>query len=315
MSNCLCCGKAIEENEAEENMGWHKKCIKKFFNTKTMPLVELSQSSIEKLAKTSVKSGITTTGVQKKLSFHLSNDKEIPRLTLVNFPSGYILKPLSLEYEKIPEAEHLVMSMAESINISTVPHALIMLSDKTYAYITKRIDRNNNHKIAMEDFCQLSERLTEDKYKGSYEQCAKIIKKYSAQPGLDLSEFFYRLVFCFITGNSDMHLKNFSLIDTLNSNTWTLSPAYDLLPVNIVSSFDTEETALTLNAKKNKLSKNDFLDFAQAIKISKTAAEKMITNLLTKKEQFIDAIHDSLITNEQKKDFVALVNYRCSKLS
>ena len=115
----------------------------------------------------------------------------------------------------LPESEHLVMLMAESSGLTVVPHALMELNG-TYAYITKRIDRDLSGQtpgiFAMEDFCQLSLRMTADKYKGSYEQCAKVISQYSSSPGLDLSELYLRLVFCFLTGNSDMHLKNFSMI-------------------------------------------------------------------------------------------------------
>ena len=116
---------------------------------------------------------------------------------------------------------------------------------------------------SMEDFCQLSGRLTQDKYRGSYERCAEIIRKHSVRFGFDLSEFFFRLVVCFVTGNSDMHLKKFSLVEkTPGQRDFVLSPAYDLLPVNIIMPEDPEETALTLNGKKSNLRRKDFLALA-----------------------------------------------------
>ena len=219
--NCLCCGKPIKDNN--ESSGWHKPCIKKFFMTNAIPKIEITDSVLKELAKESTNKGYTIPGVQKKLSLHLSNET-YPRLTVVNSPTGYILKPQVKEFRALPECEHLVMSMADKAKIITVPHALVKSKD-TYAYITKRIDRifskDSNVKnithvklIAMEDFCQLDLRLTQDKYKGSYERCGNIIKKYSYRSGLDMTELFYRLVFSFIVGNSDMHLKNFSLIET-----------------------------------------------------------------------------------------------------
>lgn len=137
---------------------------------------------------------------------------------LVKYPTGYILKPQTKEYEYLPEAEYLTMQMAKKFGIKTVPCALIkMNSGGKLAYITKRIDRvfvdGKMQMLAMEDFCQLDERLTEDKYKGSYERCAKVIKKYSAMAKFDLTEIFLLLAFSFVVGNSDMHLKNFSLIE------------------------------------------------------------------------------------------------------
>ena len=216
--NCLCCGKPIIEtaSEQEKAVGWHNRCVKRFFGTKTLPDIEVSEDVLEQLAIESTNKGLTVPGVQKKMSLHLDNSGATPRLTLVNYPTGYILKPQTKEYPCLPEAEYLVMQMAEKAKIRTVPHALIRIKaqDNALAYITKRIDRRDGKMLAMEDFCQLDGRLTEDKYKGSYERCAKIIRKYSSRAGLDITELFIRVVFSYIVGNSDMHLKNFSLIET-----------------------------------------------------------------------------------------------------
>jgi len=103
-------------------------------------------------------------------------------------------------------------------------------------------------------------RLTQDKYKGSYERCSKIIRKYSSRTMLDMTELFIRLVFSFLVGNSDMHLKKFSLIETAGDNgQYVLSPAYDLLPVNVIMPEDKEQFALTMNGKKTNIQKKDFL--------------------------------------------------------
>ena len=111
---------------------------------------------------------------------------------------------------------------------------------------------NKMKKLAMEDFCQLDLRLTQDKYRGSYERCAKIILGYSSRKGFDMTELFMRLVFSFLVGNSDIHLKNFSLIKTdEGSGKYVLSPAYDLLCVNVIMPEDNEQFALTMNGKKN----------------------------------------------------------------
>ena len=134
------------------------------------------------------------------------------------------------------------MHMAEAAKIAVVPHGLVHFADGELGYITRRIDRRpDGGKIAMEDMCQLTERLTEYKYKGSYEQIAKTIKKYSAVPQLDLVNFWEVVVFSWIVGNSDMHLKNFSLYDT--GMGYSLTPAYDLLSTVIVMPEDTEELA------------------------------------------------------------------------
>ena len=314
--NCLCCGKPIKDNN--ESSGWHKTCIKKFFTTAVIPEIEITDSVLEELAKESTNKGYTIPGVQKKLSLHLS--KEVyPRLTVVNYPTGYILKPQVKEFRALPEAEHIVMSMADKAKIRTVPHALVKSKD-SYAYITKRIDRvfskdSNVKLIAMEDFCQLDLRLTQDKYKGSYERCGNIIKKYSSRSGLDMTELFYRLVFSFIVGNSDMHLKNFSLIESESgSGEYHLSPAYDLLPVNVIMPEDKEEFALPINGKKRNIHRKDFLIFAAGCGIAKLAAEKMIEQLISMVPIFIDMCCNSLMPQDMKEAFIELVDKRVSVL-
>ncbi len=313
---CLCCGKDIDKNG--EN-GWHKSCIKRFFGATKLPEIEIDDVTLKKLADETVNSGFTVPGVQKKLSLHLISEKKSPKLTLVNFPTGYILKPQVTQYENLPEAEHLVMSMADITGISTVPHALIG-NNGTYAYITKRADRIMNTDrvamLAMEDFCQLDLRLTQDKYKGSYERCAKVIERYSSRVGLDMTELFMRLVFSFVTGNSDMHLKNFSLIETSeNSGEYVLSPAYDLLPVNVILPADNEQTALTLNGKKRNIQKKDFYAFAYKCGIPKISAEKMIKKVVSLNEKYKSMCLESLLLDDMKESFSCLIDERCAILS
>ena len=254
---------------------------------------------LERIATKSISKGYTVPGVQKKLSLHLLSDDDTPRLTLVDYPTGYILKPQVEQFEALPESEHLVMCMADAVGITTVPHALIK-NGNTYAYITKRVDRlfskDQVEKLAMEDFCQLGLRLTQDKYKGSYEQCGKIIKQYSVRSGLDLSELFIRVVFFYITGNSDMHLKNFSLIETaVGSKQYVLSAAYDLLPVKVNMPEDKEDFALAMNGKKTNLRKEDFFLFAKNIGITEDTAQKMINHLVFQKDMLQSMCRESYL--------------------
>jgi len=317
--NCLCCGKPIIEtaSEQEKSSQWHNRCVKRFFGTKTLPDIEVSEEVLEQLAVESTNKGLTVPGVQKKMSLHLDNSGATPRLTLVNYPTGYILKPQTKEYPCLPEAEYLVMQMAEKAKIKTVPHALIRIKaqDNAFAYITKRIDRRDGKMLAMEDFCQLDGRLTEDKYKGSYERCAKIIRKYSSRAGLDITELFIRVVFSYIVGNSDMHLKNFSLIETdENSGSYILSEAYDMLPVNTVNPADTEQTALTLNGKKRNLHRNDFLKFADACQIDRAVAGKIIDRLKEYESEFIRATEQSYLNDELKESLIELMKERINSI-
>lgn len=299
---CLCCGKTLS---TPNETGWHKACIKRFFGTTELPEIDINNETLNLLATETTNKGFTVPGVQKKLSLHLVSDGSKPRLTLVNYPTGYILKPQVAEFEALPESEQLIMEMADMAGISTVPHALIKGSGGL-AYITKRVDRNltkdNIKMLAMEDFCQLDLRLTEDKYRGSYERCAKIIKKYSSRIGIDITEFYIRLVFCFIVGNSDMHLKNFSLIETAEgSQEYVLSPAYDLLPVNANLPEDKEQFALTMNGKKMHILKGDFLKFASTCDIPRKTAIKLIQNLVSYTPKWLKMCDDSILPDDLKE--------------
>lgn len=313
--NCLCCGKPLR---TPDETGWHKACIKRFFGTTKLPEIEIDDKTLNLLATETTNKGFTVPGVQKKLSLHLVSDSRKPRLTLVNYPTGYILKPQVAEFEALPESEQLIMTMADMAGISTVPHALIK-GDAGLAYITKRVDRNlTDDKIemlAMEDFCQLDLRLTEDKYRGSYERCAKIIKQYSSRVGIDMAEFYIRLVFCFIVGNSDMHLKNFSLIETAEgSGEYVLSPAYDLLPVNANMPADKEQFALAMNGKKMNIRKGDFLKFADTCGITRQTAEKLIENLVKLTPKWIAMCEKSLLTDKLKDRLKKIITERTEVL-
>lgn len=318
--NCLHCGKPILDSAStlEIKDGWHKNCAHKFFGINCVPEINVSEEAIGIYVSKNVSKGLTVTGVQKKLSLNLNSDNKT-KLTMVNYPTGYILKPQVEKFDSLPEVEDLAMNLASIAKIKTVPHGLIN-SGGRFAYITKRIDRvicGSTVKIlAMEDFCQLGLRITEDKYKGSYEYCAKIINKFSSRPGIDLAELFIRLVFSYIIGNSDMHLKNISLIETdEGSFQYILSPAYDLLPVNIIMPEDKEELALTMNGKKRNLQKIDFFVFAELCGISLKSAQNIINRLISLKEVFCSYTQNSFLPQELKKDMIELINKRTQNLA
>ena len=322
--NCLYCGKPINDNSSDEEKQswWHAECVRSFFKTDKMPLIDVDKSELESLARITVEKGLTVPGVQKKLSLHLSKTDNIPRLTLVDYPAGYILKPQSAEYDALPESESFAMKLAAKVGIKTVPNALIRMNKQKgtpLAYITRRVDRGalrgKPSMLAMEDFCQLGERLTRDKYKSSYERVGKILQTYSSNPGVDSVELYMRLIYCFLIGNSDMHLKNFSLIETEpGSRKYVLSPAYDLLTVNVLVPSDPDETALTLNGKKKNLTRNDFLAYADTLRINSLAAKKMIDKMTDMYAVTVDALEDSYMPDSMKENQLKLMNDRFRRL-
>jgi serine/threonine-protein kinase HipA len=166
----------------------------------------------------------------------------------------------------------------------------------------------------MEDFCQLTGRLTEDKYQGSYEQCGTIIRTYSRQYMLDLTNFWYVLVFCFITGNSDMHLKNFSLYAPVNEH-FQLTPAYDLLPVQLILPEDTQEMALTLRGKRSRLRRTDFLHLAKHLEIPEQVAVRLIKRISGLFPQWEALISESCMPNHLKPALTELVKTRIDRIT
>ena len=203
------------------------------------------------------------------------------------------------------------MHLASIDKIKTAPHSLIRLQSGTLAYITKRIDRKNRGKLAMEDMCQLTERMTEDKYHGRYEQIAKTILKYSSSPGLDIVNFFELVLFSFLTGNADMHLKNFSLLEQVGIG-MTFSPAYDLVNTKLVNPADDEKLALNLNGKKKKIKKQDFV----AAMKTQNLDEKQRFNIFNKMKKaypkWIEFIDKSFLNDEFKERYKSIISERIS---
>lgn len=311
MNKCLYCYRPLEKGEAD----FHTKCAKKFFGTEKVPVLEYTCKDLEKLAMQVIKDQISLTGVQPKLSLHLNEQEGRQRLTIVGLWGKFICKPQTVQFEQMPETEDLTMHLAELAKIDVVPHTLMRMADNSLCYLTKRIDRSRSgEKIAMEDMCQLTERQTEHKYKSSYERIAKAILQYSSMPKMDVTNFFEIILFSWITGNNDMHLKNFSLYEPQDC-TIRLTPAYDMLNAVILNPKDDEELALTLNGKKKRLKRLDFISSGLTMGIEQKTIERLIqkyVKLLPKIEELIDR---SFLSDEFKDKYLNLINERIGRLN
>lgn len=251
------------------------KISKSFFSSNILPEVEFNIDEIENILN-NTDSKQQVPGVQKKLSLHLSNHRNNHRLTLFDEPKGYILK-FEKDSSLMAIDEYVTMSLARIAKIKTVDFTLIKLSNGQYGYITKRFDRIDNKKIHVEDFCQLTNKLTEQKYSGSYEFIGKTLKKFSTSANhgsvIELAQFFNIVLFSYVVGNSDMHLKNFSLIE---DKTIYFSPAYDLINVHLLIN-DPDDLAIPLNGKTRKLTKNDFISFGLNIGLAINTINKLFS--------------------------------------
>ncbi|MFV0554391.1 MAG: HipA domain-containing protein, partial [Mangrovibacterium sp.] len=223
-------------------------------------------------------------------------------------------KPQTELFNQLPEVEDLTMHLAELAKIKTVPHSLVRFSDGDLAYITKRIDRNSTGgKLPMEDMCQLSERMTEYKYKGSYEQIAKLVAQYSSVPKLDLVNFWEQVIFSWLTGNADMHLKNFSIYSP-RMGYHALTPAYDLVSTSLVMPEDKEELALTLNGKKRKIKRSDFELAMQNCGLDDKIQSNIFKKFFKVSDKWNAFIDISFVAEEAKERYKQIIHAQLERL-
>ena len=314
MNRCLCCYKPLEEGQVD----FHPACARKLFGRSIAPVVPYTRDNMSELAKNVIRTSASVTGVQAKMSLGLDRGKknEPDRLTIVGLWGLYILKPQSPKYRCLPELEDVTMKMAQAAGIETAPHSLIRLSDGELSYITMRMDRTKDgKKISMLDMCQLSNRITEHKYLGAYQQLAGTIKRYSAASLLDVQRFWEVVLFSWITGNSDMHCKNFSLIEKYE-NEYVLSPSYDLLAVLLVDSNDTDELAMALEVggKKTGFDKNSFIKSFVESGIPQKSAEKIIQKLISNEQKWFDILDVSFLPEDMIGDYKNLIHQRVKSM-
>ena len=310
MCKCLYCYKELEEGQKD----FHPGCARKFFGTSDAPLLEYRLEDLDALAAQVIQAQTSLTGVQPKLSLNLHKHEGSNRLTIVGLWGDFIFKPQTDAYPELPENEDLTMHLAEAARIKVVPHSLIHLADGSLGYITRRIDRTKKgEKIDMEDMCQLTLHPTEYKYKSSCEQIAKAIAAYSSTPRLDLVNFMQVLLFSFVTGNNDMHLKNFSLYRP--KALYQLSPAYDLLNVAIANPKDKEEMALSINGKKARIKLADFLKASDTMGIEQRVTLGLINGLRNAMPAWIDLINNSFLSDEMKQNYLDLISRRMDVLT
>lgn len=309
-TKCLYCYEALQEPEKD----FHTTCSKTFFGSSVPPTLDVNLSDIEKLALNILGRSTSVTGVQPKLSVDVKKNKKGPmRLTIVGLWGRYILKPPHNDFPQMPEIEDLTMKLAEVVGIKTADHSLIRMKSGELAYISKRFDRTAKEKLHVEDFAQLLEVLTERKYSGSIEQIGKGILKYSSFPGNDLINLFELVLFSYISGNADMHLKNFSLIRDEHDDV-KLSPAYDLISTKLLIPNDPEESALSINGKKNKLKRIDFDYLADKFGINIKARDSIYEKFYGAINVWNQTINKSFLSDEYKSIYQQLIVERSKKL-
>lgn len=304
---CLYCYK-----ELTTETDFHEKCSLSFFGTKHPPKLEYTLDQMTELAKKVVERSVSVPGVQPKLSMTFNQQTKDQRLTVVGALGGnYIFKPPSLEFPEMPANEHVTMRLAQYLKIKTVPSSLIRLKSGELSYITKRIDRTEDgKKNHMIDMFQITEAF--DKYKSSMEKVGKALGQYSNNTLLDKLFLFELTVFSFLTGNNDMHLKNFSMIENVSG--WVLSPAYDLLNVVIVNPEDEEELALTLCGKKKKFTIEHFVNFGKNLGLNNKQIDRVFKRFQKNKSGMIQMIQNSFLSKKMEVAYIEVVEERFLRL-
>lgn len=314
MSKCLYCYKELEEGQVD----FHPECARGFFGSPIVPILPYTRDNMSELARQVIRTSASVTGVQAKMSLDVDRGRknEPAKFTIVGLWGKYIFKPQSSKYPCLPELEDLTMKMAEAAHIRTARHTLIRLQDGELGYLTLRMDRGKKgEKISMLDMCQLSNRLTEHKYHGTYGQLAETVKRFSSAPMLDVQRFWEVVLFSWITGNSDMHCKNFSLIDS-GEGEYVLAPAYDLLAVLLADPEDTEEMAMSfqVGGQKRGFDRGAFISAMLESGMTEAQSKALIERITSAHPLWKDLIEESFLPDKMKRAYCRMIDERLSRL-
>jgi len=252
-------------------------------------------------------------GVQPKLSAVLKLKDSC--FALVDRGGRFILKPNPLAYEEVPANEALTMRMAAEAGIEVPAHGLLRAKDASWVYFVKRYDRvGRTGKVHVEDFAQLSGATRETKYDSSLEQVVQLLEQFCTFPAIEKPKLAKRLLFCFLTGNEDMHLKNFSV--WMQDGVVSLTPAYDLLNSTLVLENAKEESALPLRGKKRKLNKELWLNYfcKERLQLTEEQIDSVVKDLKEALPVWDRLIGQSFLSVERQLGYRTILYERASRL-
>lgn len=282
---------------------------------KLRALLDLPYSAEQQRREAILRAGrMSIQGVQPKLSARL-NVKAVT-FELVERGGRFILKPQHATFPHLPENESVTMHMAATAGIEVPLQGLVRCQDGSLTYFIKRFDRlGRGSKVATEDFAQLAGRDRETKYSSSMEQLVALLD-YCTFPKVERARLLPRVVFNYLVGNEDMHLKNYSLI-TRNGKV-ELAPAYDFLSTTIAylaigrSMGEMEELALPLGGKKRNISRRLWVDYFASERLGLPAAqiEHCLASLGEGMSRWPELIRTCFLPESQKGLFLQLLESR-----
>ncbi|MBI4474625.1 MAG: HipA domain-containing protein [Acidobacteria bacterium] len=308
MTACFVCLRELGRGPTVES--YHRRCLQDLFGVATIPKIDIELAKLH-TAGLAMVGRTSLSGVQRKISLGLSSDRQTLQVALG--PNRYILKPQTETYPALPENEHVSMRLAGIIGIEVPPCGLFRLKDGSLAYLVLRFDRTaTGSKLRQEDFCQLAEKSPKEKYDGSSELCARLIKRYADEPGVELWKFCRLTLFNWWVGNGDAHLKNFSLLAGTDG-LQRLSPAYDLVATRLVIPDD--QLSLSVVGKKDGLTRRNWIAFAEYCEVPERAADRMVAAFIKAVEPANSAIDRSALPDSLKADYKDLIHSRTAILS
>lgn len=301
-NRCLCCGRPTEEQGR-----YHAKCLKALWGKAAAPRIPFAAKDLPEKVTTAT-DHMSISGVQAKALVRLNKDTS--EVEFAPKGSTHILKPEPNEYPGLPAMENACMTMAETLGMNVPPHGLFPMSEGGLCYIVKRFDRTEDGgKIQSETLYQLLG--STDKYKGSLEAVGKAIRAHAENVGLDTIDFFERVLLCFIIGNGDMHLKNWAFL--IGDKKAALAPVYDLVSSRVYLKKE-DDSALTINGKKNKVKRSDFESLADHLKIDPKAAANSFERVKKAQEKLRELAIFSELDPSMRQDFEDVMAERFRRL-
>lgn len=293
--------------DVRDGQRYHAACLKQLFGVPRLPSIDIDTAKLHTFALAMV--GTTTLpGAQKKLSVRLDRGAAL-RVGVDG--QAFVLKPPADTFPFLVENEHLTMRLATEVGIDVPPSALVPLLDGKTAFLVKRFDRTERGKLHQEDFCQLNRKPPKDRYLGSLEQCAETVQQFATEPGIEAQRFFRYVVFSWWVGNGDLHLKNLSLLRSLDGY-WRLSPAYDLVSTVLFNPDD--QLALSIGGTKKVRSRKKWLALAKVCELNPRAANRTLDELAAASPACQALVDRSALPDEQKAAYRQLLDERTAIL-
>jgi serine/threonine-protein kinase HipA len=271
--------------------------------------------------------GMSISGVQKKLSVKAESGHLVP----TNLGGRFILKPSVDEFPEISANEHLTMKLGALFGIDTPPCGLLQFKDGELVYIVKRFDwmQDGSGKILKEDMAQIFQlqRDSEEtyKYSKSYEEVGVKIREVTGGKLMSVLDFFRRVVFCFLSGNGDYHLKNISVQNATfdpRGGFDSLTPNYDAVMTSIYLSEESElALPLLFNREHSKefesvgfLTKPDFDLFAERIQLTSQGAGLVYQEMKKRLPEAMNLVEQCFLTLPLKEKYKTTLRLRAAKL-